>query len=764
MSRSLLFVLSMVGLAVSSDAQDRISTTRISTEPTGLRFFVDGVPYRSAQVFLWPEGSKHTIYAEAAQFWFPGQRSTFTGWIDSTATMNLTGDTLTVSAHSSITSYKAVFNTEYQLKVLFNSCVQPAPVCQSPGTVYVGGAAATSDVEQWFAVDSPVLLQASPNPGFVFAGWGPPSNNSTSPIYTHVMKGGVTFANIFAPAKRIILRSEPDDLLVAPDRTPTRAPAELDWGMGTRHTLGAVSPQAEKENGSKIWVFKEWSNGAQNYDTYTVGNNTSVETLTARFVPGVGASFVTSPTGLKLKIDGKDSWPSYNFTWGAGMSYQISAPDEQTDSRGRRYKFKGWSNGGPAAQTVTLTADHVASGFRLIATYEAQSRLTINTNPPGMPVTIDGKECRLSCTVDRPEGAQVALSAAANVPIGETSRFEFANWSDGGAISRNFTVPNAADTTLIANYKNFYRLMTSAEPGNGASFRFDPPSPDGFYSGDAIVNVTADVRPGYRFRRWDGDLSGAFRSGVVSMNVPRVVRAVLDITPFAEESGVRNAAGETPEPLVAPGSIGAIYGVNLAAGYEAGPGNPLAQTIAGVTVRLGSRFLPLVFVSPEQINLQVPSDLEEGLYQVGVKWGSYPEINAPLRVVRNAPGLFSKTVENRPLATALHEDGQEIKLDSPARRGEMVTLFGTGFGPYQRPTADGFPLPAEPPNALLDKVEILIGETVIDAEWAGGAAGQIGASLARFRLPVEFETPNGALTLKVRINGRESNAVLLVVE
>ncbi|MBL8218459.1 MAG: hypothetical protein JNL62_04485 [Bryobacterales bacterium] len=763
MSRSFLFGLSVLAFSGIVSAQT-VSTTTISTSPQGLRIFVDGVPYQGTQTFLWPAGSKHTISAETAQYWFPGRRSTFNGWTESSNKLTLSGDTLTITADPAITFYRANYTDEYLIRFNFYSCNHAFPEsCRPPWTISVGGTFVSQDHELWTALDAVLVLVAQPNPGFVFAGWGPAGGNSTSAILEYTVKGTATFSALFAAAKRVTLLSDPPELLVAPDRTPTRTPAEVDWGQGTRHVLGAVSPQAEKENGSRIWVFKDWSNGAKLNDLYVVSNTSTPETLTARFVRGAGASFVTTPTNLKLKIDGKDSWVAYNFTWGVGMSYEVSAPLEQTDSRGRRYRFKSWSNGGPATQTVTITDEHVTTGFRMIATYEPLSRLTLTTNPPGMALTVDGKECRGSCTLDKVEGEQVVIKASSALTTSDTSRLQFEGWSDGGAADRTFTFGSEANVNLVATYRSYFRLVATADPGTGAVFQVEPSSPDGFYASDTNVIVTAETKPGYRFRRWDGDLTGTYRMGSVQMTVPRVVRALLDITPYAEEAGVRNAAGETPEPLVAPGSIGTIYGANLAGSYEVGPSNPLAQTIGSVVVRMGSRYLPLVFVSPEQINLQVPSDLAEGVYNVAVKWSTYPEVQSTMRVVRNAPGLFSRKVNDQTLAAAIRENGDEIKPEQPAERGETITLFGTGFGPYARPVLDGFPLPADPPNPLADTVEVILADRVLEALWAGGAPNQVGTAMVRFRLPEDAPVQDGGVPVRVRINGRESNSVFLLI-
>lgn len=765
MSRQLLFVLSLCATVASLSGQEVISATRVYTEPNGLRFFVDGIPYLSAQTFMWPAGSKHTLTIERDQSWFRGQRQRFSTWTDPTNTLNATTETIVVTAHPSIHAIKATFATEYLLQVLFSACVPSIEAtCRPAGAVSVGGSPYTSDIEQWLAADTEITLAAFPNPGFVFNGWGPAGNHSTSFFLKHKMTGPALFTNLFAGGKRVTLLSDPPELMLAPDRTPARSPVDVDWAQGSRHVLGAVTPQAEPLNSSRIWVFSHWSNGMKMNDVYTVANTNIPDSLTGHFVRGAQVSFITNPPGLKVRIEGRDNWPAYNFVWGVGMKYQIAAPEEQTDSRGRRYVFRGWSNGGPPNQEITITEEHVVNGFRLAANYEPLSRLTIQTVPSGLPVTIDGQECRNGCTFDRPQGSRIALSAASTIPISDTSRFQFDSWSDGGPAARTFTFSDAANTSLTASYTNFFRLSATSEPGSVSSFKLEPGSSDGFYEAGTNVMVTANEKPGFRFRRWEGDLSGPFKAGLVNMSVPRFVRAIFDPVPFVDELGVRNAAAETPEPLVAPGSIAAIFGVNLARSYEQGPLSPLAQTIGGVTVRLDRLLLPLVFVSPGQINLQVPGDLPEGVYPLAVRIDNHPEVMSAMRVARNAPGLFQKTFDNQLFGAALHEDGTEITPRSPARPGETITLFGTGFGPYDRPVPDGFRLPAEPLYTLTDPIQVLLGEQAFEVERATGVAGQVGVSQVRFRLPAEISLAEGKLGIRVSVNGRESNTVLLAVE
>lgn len=59
---------------------------------------------------------------------------------------------------------------------------------------------------------------------------------------------------------------------------------------------------------------------------------------------------------------------------------------------------------------------------------------------------------------------------------------------------------------------------------------------------------------------------------------------------------------------------------------------------------------------------------------------------------------------------------------------------------------------------------MLVGDAVVQAVWAGGVPGQIGTAMARFALPEDVQAENGGARVRLRINGRESNTVLLAVQ
>ena len=793
---SLATVLLAAGTTLSAQVNPVAVTVR-TTHPNAT-FTVDGQPYQGFASFSWAQGSKHQlgIPVNLTGYQVEGSqdvRYAFSGWSDGTSVLNTGSRDVTITVDPNVANYYATFGREFKLRLNFGDpravpggvsaqCVNPgnAPVNFTvAGVIKVGGICYWADMETWVAENSTVPVEAYPYPGFVFLGWGLYAGGTDAFARSFTVSAPTTLRPSFAPGKRVTFLTEPlgYDVLVDGHVVPTSstlpcsdeqrmapwAPmnisalciGEFDFLPGTAHVFGAPSPQRDRFGNP--WVFQRWANGSGQDARYVTGPANVPETWTAKFVRGVSVGVQSEPQGLNIFVDGQLVTEKF-FLWGIGEKHQVEAPGEAVDGRGRKYVFKGWANGGPAAQEVTILDEHLATGgFRMIARFEVLNRAVLQTNVPGLKLIVDGQECTAPCTVDGPAGKQVTVRAPESVPVSEVSRYEFA-----GA-QREWTVTLDRDDQVIsAPYRLTNKLITITDPAGGAEVQTDPVSADGFYPADATVGLKAGAKPGFKFRRWAGDLDGTSETGWVNMASPRVVRVLLDRVPYIAPAGVRNAAGETPEPGVAAGSLVAIVGQSLATHYEAGPASPLAQTIAGVVVQLGERLLPLVHVSPEQINALLPSDVPEGEHELAVKNSGFPDVNGKFTVVRNAPGLFNNQVDGKSWLVASHENGTPITAESPAKRGEQITILGTGFGPYDRRVVDGFAQPAQPQVNLVDAVEIVSGEQRFSPVWTGAAAGHAGVTGLRWRIPREL--PSGAVSVAVSVNGKLSNTALLAVE
>jgi len=509
-------------------------------------------------------------------------------------------------------------------------------------------------------------------------------------------------------------------------------------------------------------VMTGFTNGAENNSGYEV-SSIATDTLVAKFVRGAQVTFGTQPAGLDLLINGHDKHLSRNFIVAPGEVFSLDAPAEQTDANGRKWVFKSWTNGGERVQELAIPADAVEKGYRATAVYELLSQVTINTNPGGIPIDVDGSPCDSPCRLDRPDGTEVTVAVPTEHVPNSKLRMEYDSWSDGAPRERTITIQGNDSTTYTAEYTKLYLLEATSSPPDGVDFLMEPASPDRFFPEGSSVRVTAEARDGFSFRRWEGDAYGTNNVATVKMITARSVVAMLDEVPYSHPATILSAVGETPERVVAPGSMITIYGKKLALHPHTGATSPLEQTLLGTTVRIEDRILALMFVSPEQINAVMHPDVPPGDYVAIISRPGELDVEGEVRVVRNAPGLFTYYRDEQFFVVAYHEDGTTITPESPAKKGETISVFGTGFGEYDGIAPYGFPLPESPLYTLVDRVQVLVGDLELEPEFAGGAPYATGMDVVKVKIGDELPAAS-TMELKIRINERESNTVLLPLE
>ncbi len=790
--------------------------------------YVDGQAYVGGSTFVWPRGSKHTVefrseglppaisgcvasIGQALQTTASAdQVFVFGGWTDNNGNTVPSSDPVQiVTADPSITSLTATASSIlYRVTLnLFNPLVPAGgqiPSCSpgnpgapgvppsdgSPGVVYIGQAAFTHSAVLYLT--GAVKLNAFPYPGYAFVGWG----NLGNPYLTSVnITAPLDLRPQFEPAQRVRFVTSPPGLQVVVDhanigtlpggdvsgcpngfvRSPAPPPGipalcmgDFDFAPSSVHLLGA--PTSQRDSHGKRWAFDSWSIGGGQNSVYTTPQNVSTPAvITAKFLPAATITLGTQPLGLKLSVDGTTNWPGYSFSWGIGTTHTFSAPLQQTGKDGRVYVFRSWSNGGAAEQSYTVDPALAQSGTGIMAIYDRLDRIVVQSNPPGLTSQVDGAPCTTPCNVDRPAGAQIRISAPASIDAGPGSRYDLFSWSDG--IAAEHAVTFDSDLQVItANYQLSHRLTIASDPPDAADLQISPASASGFYPDGASVTVTANAKPGYKFSKWTGDIYLVNIAATLKMTQPYSVLALFDKVPYVGPVGMINAAGTTPVNSVAPGSIVSIFGANLAPDTVAGPANPLSQTLAGVIVTVDDRLLPIMFVSPNQINAQMASNFPEGEHTFKISGTGQSDVTGSVTIARNAPGLFTyASADGTAYALALHADGSVGSDAAPFKPGEGVTIYGTGFGPCKRALVDGFPATG-PPNPLTDTAALNIAATSAPVTWAGAAPAYAGIEIVQSTVPADVSAcavnPSGTVVqcpATLTVNGAQSNTVMLPV-
>ncbi len=225
--------------------------------------------------------------------------------------------------------------------------------------------------------------------------------------------------------------------------------------------------------------------------------------------------------------------------------------------------------------------------------------------------------------------------------------------------------------------------------------------------------------------------------------------------PAIAPNGVLNAADYTRD--IAPGAMVAVFGTNLAPRTTAASSVPLPRSLEGVAVEVmppagAWTAVPLYFVSPAQINIQLPF-LTASTLQIRVRTAAGTGAPATLSLSPRAPRIFTRSMDGKGEPTLFHSrDFSWVSAAAPAVPGEYLVLLLTGLGavsPAKDAGAPGGDNGANGPlNAVTEPVTVSFGGLSSPAAFAGLMPGFPGVYQVNFQVPDGI--PAGAQTLQVR--------------
>jgi len=217
--------------------------------------------------------------------------------------------------------------------------------------------------------------------------------------------------------------------------------------------------------------------------------------------------------------------------------------------------------------------------------------------------------------------------------------------------------------------------------------------------------------------------------------------------PAINANGIVNAA--SAQPLVAPGSLASIFGTGLATAEASAPSLPLPTVLQGTTVSFNGTQAPLIYVSPTQINFQVPFEAPtSGHAQVIVSSVGTNSGAVNVALAEFAPGIFL----SGNLPVVLHNGGGLVTLAKPAAPNEVLTMYGTGIGGLSNTPGTGAAAPSSPPSMATVTPTISVGGEKTDVLFAGLAPGLVGLAQFNFQMPANLSS-DPTVPLVVDFNG-----------
>lgn len=230
--------------------------------------------------------------------------------------------------------------------------------------------------------------------------------------------------------------------------------------------------------------------------------------------------------------------------------------------------------------------------------------------------------------------------------------------------------------------------------------------------------------------------------------------AVNPNRPVVQNAGVATAGAFGAGRTISPGTWIEIYGSNLAAATREWAGSDFVgrqapTALDGVSVSIGNQAAFVALISPNQINAQVPAGIGMGPVPLTVKTPNGVSEPVLVNAAEASPGLLSPPVflvDGVQYVAAYHQDqafvGREGLIPGanfrPARPGDVLTIYGVGFGATS---------PASPPGVVvtgtptLPNFTIRLGGASANVLFAGLASSVVG--LYQFNFVVPADAPEG---------------------
>ncbi len=218
-------------------------------------------------------------------------------------------------------------------------------------------------------------------------------------------------------------------------------------------------------------------------------------------------------------------------------------------------------------------------------------------------------------------------------------------------------------------------------------------------------------------------------------------------------TGIVNSASFAVGPQ-AGGTLFSIFGQNLAGSTTQATTMPLPTQLAGVSLTINSIPVPLLFVSPGQINAQVPYGIPVGSSQMALTTGGISYSAVPFEITNVSPGLFI-IADGTGRGAIENQDYSVNSPQNPAAPGSTIMAYFTGEGSVSPAVTTGAPAPRSPLSTAVAASSATIGDQPAQISFTGVTPTLAG--VAQMNITVPNLAP-GSYPLVLTVGGMTTNA------
>ncbi len=370
-------------------------------------------------------------------------------------------------------------------------------------------------------------------------------------------------------------------------------------------------------------------------DGLSAGDVESVARLYGR--PPTVTTISTTPSGLKIRVDGTLVDDGTTFSWTPGSPHTLEAPFQGNDQT--RYLFGSWSDGGAVVHNITADPNTTL----IVANFIRQHRVIVTISPPDAgTVSID------------PPSNDGFYNERASLYINATAAggFHFVEWSvrPSRSLTPKWTTVLGPTNIVTTFSRNEITRITSTPvgrlitvdgtPGQFGRALISTPVNFGWTAGESHVVAIDDTQPNFEHYRFTGWSDGG--------------PATRTIT--ATGSPATYTATFVPQHSLTVGVLGSL------------------TSDVGVNPKTPDGFYD------EGTSVQLVPDASPGFSFTG--WtGDVRVTDTPVNLVMDEQKVvyagFTRTQQVSPIAIVNAATGDQGVI-SP---GELISIYGTNIGP-----------------------------------------------------------------------------------
>ena len=491
-------------------------------------------------------------------------------------------------------------------------------------------------------------------------------------VYKIVYAGGGSAPIITGQPKNITV-TQGDNAVFSVTATGT-APLSYQWRKNGVNISGATAPSYTMSNTTtanagtySVVVSNALGSVTSNNATLiiTTPNQPPVATITtpvagSTYAGGSMISFSGTATDLE-----NGALPSSSYIWYVMFHHDTHThPGPATSTTGSGGSF-AIPNAGETATNVfyrlylVVTDQQGAKDTTYRDILPRTSAITINTNPQGLTVTLDGQPFTAPLTVNSVEGIIRSIGTTAS-QILNSVRYNFSSWSNGGAQTQTFATPvnNISFTATFIPAPIAPTISTQPQnlvlpTGSSATFR-------------VIAGGTAPLT--YQWRKNGVNITGATGTIYTISSIAAADAGTYSVV-VSNEAGSATSNSATLTVASAPVIISQPQSVTVAEGSNASF-SVTATGTAPMSYQWRRNGININSATNSSVNIQSASSANAGSYSVVVS-------NAYGSATSNSATLSIGAVINRPPVATITSPASGTTYAG----GNVINYSGTGTDP-----------------------------------------------------------------------------------